>query len=140
MIILHFFASIIFFLNSYNRDLISQIDNFRRKRLDKNGFIDLFCRRKTDESSAKFQYFNIFEDIQNEDNENKEDLHLKNRKLPEVTLDSIGLHRAKQQFRSQPRNLLSNPKVNANKSINIDNGRRNLLDFSKKDFSKKGQT
>lgn len=119
-----------------NIDLICQIDNLIQKRQNKNGLIDIFWRKKSDESSAKYQYFNIFEDSQQQTDDVQNQSPFKSKHISEITLDNIGLHRAK-QFKSQPRNLMVDSKTTANKSISIANPNRQVIDFSKKSSQRK---
>lgn len=60
----------------------------------------------------------------------------KSKHISEITLDNIGLHRAK-QFKSQPSNLMVDSKTTANKSISIANPNRQVIDFSKKSSQRK---
>lgn len=89
------------------QDLISDIEKYRKKLLAKNGHLNLIPKHKTNNRN-KQQTFHLFDNSVGEDpNPRKIDAITPKRR--DMTIDSIGRHRSKRQFKSQPR---VNPTVN----------------------------
>jgi hypothetical protein len=81
-------------------DLISDIENYRKRMLNKNGYIELAARNKP-EGSRKEQSFNVF----NNEFETNPIKNIKETATPRISdrTDAIGPGRFNSQFKSQPR-------------------------------------
>lgn len=97
-------------------DLISDIENYRKRQLNKNGQINLWPKNKP-EGSRKEQNFSLF------DNEFGVDSNKHNRETttPRImpSIDTIGAERDQPQFRSQPRHGAFSNNNSPNKIIVI---------------------
>ena len=120
------------------KDLVKDIENYRKRMLDKNGFINLWPRNKP-EVEWRLQRFNIFE---TKPPTRREDKYMKDSITPtqrrEITLDNIGLHRAKRQYKSQPRHGVHHTNDNP---VDINPTRpKGDIEFSQKFLSKTRKT